>query len=338
MRARKLIALGAATLALSVPTSATAKTAFAGIQAHRGGPNPGAQAVYPEDSLQAFKAAERLRVDVVELDVKLTSDNVPVVLHDATLDRTTNCAGQVRQMTAAALRANCRIDTIGGEDLLRPAAPPGVAVPTLAETLDWADDEGVKLNVEIKNYPTDPDWTPGPGFAQTVLGLVEGSGIPKRDVLIQSFFPQNLDPAKARGFATSFLLLRQGANRAAIETARQGGYDVVSPGWPTAEEDPKTFIRAAHRAGLAVVPFTIDEAAEIRRAFSSGADAVISNDPRLAMRTRYAPLCRVAKARERRLRAKYRKRLRAGRNVRSARRAYLRAKRGRKATCAKIPR
>ena len=348
MTARSLIALGAATLALLVPATATAKTDFAGVHAHRGGPNPAGQGIYPESSIEAFKAADDLRVDVVEIDVKLTADDVPVVMHDATLDRTTNCTGQVRQRTAAALAASCRIDTVGGEALLRPADPPGVPIPTLAETLEWADDERVKLNVELKNYPTDPDWDPTPAFANTVLAAIEQSDLNKRSVLIQSFFPPNLDPAKARGFPTSLLLLQQLSTRQGIDAARQGGYDFVSPGWPTAG-DPKEFVDAAHEAGLAVVPYTIDSQAEIKRAFGAGVDAVITNDVPLAMRTRYAPLCRKAKAREKRLAKTYRKRKRAYRNARrgtarkrtlrrktaSARKQYTRAKRGRRATCAK---
>ena len=349
MRARKLIAFGAASLALAVPATATAKTAFGGIHAHRGGPNPGGQAIYPEDSLEAFKAADSLQVDVIELDVKLTADNVPVVMHDATLDRTTNCAGQVRRTTASALAANCRIDTVGGEDLLRPAAPPGVRVPTLAETLEWADDEGAKLNVEIKNYPTDPDYDATAAFATTVLTAIESSGIDKRRVLIQSFLTQNLDPAKARGFPTALLLLQQTATEQSVDIARQKDYDIVQPGWPTAG-DPAKFVAAARRAGLGVVPFTIDSGAEIKRAFRLGVDGVITNDTVLGMRARYGPLCTAANARENRLRAKYRKRLRSYRRADrgtarrrmlrkkalSARKAYNRAKRGRRTVCAKI--
>ena len=351
MRLRKLIAFGAASLALAVPATAAAKTPFDGIHAHRGGPNPGGQGIYPENSIEAFDAADDLRVDVIELDVKLTADGVPVVMHDATLDRTTNCTGQVKAMTAAALAASCRIDTVGTDDLLRPASGPGAKIPTLAETLIWADDQRAKLNVEIKNYPTDPDYDPTPAFAGAVLATVEAGGVPKRDVLIQSFFPLNLDPAKARGFSTSLLLLRAGANRQAIEVARQRDYDIVSPEWPTGG-DPGDFIRAAHAAGRPVVPFTIDEAAEIRRAFSLGADGVISNDTVVAMRTRYGPLCTAADRREDRALARYRKRKRALRGAHlaitarhgelrrkalSARRAYIRAKRNRQAVCAKNP-
>jgi glycerophosphoryl diester phosphodiesterase len=343
----KLIPIGAALLVLALPSSATAKTIFAGIHAHRGGPNTGAAATYPEASVQAFQASHKLGADVIELDAKLTSDNVPVIMHDATLDRTTNCTGQVRQMSAADLVANCRIDTLGTESLIKPAPGAGAAIPTLAEVLAWARAEKVKLHLEIKNQPTDPDFDATSGFADTVLGAVTASGIDKRTVLIQSFWPPNLDRAKAAGYPTTLLLIAQGSNQQGIDLAKQNGYTVVSPAWPTAG-DPAEFVRSAHDAGLPVIPYTIDERDEIARAFKVGVDGVITNDTRLGLRVRYGEACDQALAREQRLNRTYKRRLAAYRRARtasrkrklrksalSARRALITAKRHRKATCAR---
>jgi len=343
----KLIAIGTALLVLALPSSATAKTVFAGIHAHRGGPNTGGAATYPEASVQAFQESHKLGADVIELDAKLTSDNVPVIMHDATLDRTTNCTGQVRQRTAADLAANCRIDTLGTELLIKPSTGSGVAIPTLADVLAWAKKDKVKLHLEIKNQPTDPDFDATPGFADTVLNAVTASGIDKRTVLIQSFWPPNLDQAKAAGFPTTLLLLIKGSNQQGIDLAKQNGYTVVSPAWPTAE-DPEDFIKQAHAAGKPVIPYTIDTEGEIARAFNVGVDGVITNDTRLGLRVRYGVFCDQGRAVEKRLSRTYKKRLAAYRRERyasrkrklrksalSARRALTRAKRGRKATCAR---
>ena len=346
----RLIAFGAVALALVAPSSATATTLFDGIHAHRGGPNTGAVASYSENSAQAFDAAHKLGADVIELDSKLTADNVPVIMHDATLDRTTNCTGQVRQRTAADLAANCRIDTLGTEDLIKPAPGAGEPIPTLGDVLGWARANKVKLHLEIKNQPTDPDYDGTPGFAQTVVNTVNASGIDKQTVLIQSFWPPNLDVAKAAGYPTTLLLLQQGSTQQGIDLARTNGYTVVSPGWPTAM-DPEDFIDAAHRAGKPVIPYTIDGEGELARAFDLGADGVITNDPKLGLQVHYGELCDQALARERRLSRLYRKRLAAyrrednasrKRRLRSsalrARSALIRAKRNRKATCARAAR
>jgi glycerophosphoryl diester phosphodiesterase len=304
-------------------------------------------ATQPENSLEAFRNAHELGVDVIELDVKLTSDNVAVVMHDATLDRTTNCDGPVRLRSAAELAAACRIDTLGTDDKLVPATGPGVAIPTLADVLAWARAEGVRLNLEIKNQPSDPDFDPTPLFAQTVLGAVDSSGIDKQRVLIQSFWPPNLDEAKPRGYPTSLLLLEQTSGEQGIDLAGDRGYAVVSPAWPTAME-PKAFVEAARERGLATVPYTIDDRAQIGRAFDAGVDAVITNDPKVGLQVRYGEMCRSAKRAEERLQRKYRRRSaayhretdrRRKRRLRSlalsARREYSSARRSRQAVCAR---
>ena len=342
MTPRNLIALGALALALTAAAPAAAKSPFAGIHAHRGGTLFNGTATLPENSFEAFFETRRnVRPEVTEFDVKLTADNVPVIMHDATLDRTTNCEGQVRQRTAADLAANCRIDTIGTDSKLAPSSRL-VNIPTLADVLVWAKENKAKLHLEIKNQPTDPDYDATPGFAQTVLNTVEQSGIDKRTVLIQSFWPPNLDQAKARGFPTTLLLLRQGSNQQGIDLAKQNGYTVVSPGWPTAM-DPKEFVDAAHAAGKPVIPYTIDDAPNIRRAFDVGVDGVITNDPALGTQVMYEKLCADARRVEKRLKRVYSKRKASYRRsptparrraMLSARKRYIRAVRTRKNTCA----
>jgi glycerophosphoryl diester phosphodiesterase len=299
-------ALAAALALLAGAAPAGAETDFGGIHAHRGGPLTDGAATHPENSLEAFRNADALGADVVELDVKLSADMVPVVMHDATLDRTTNCDGPVRARTAAELAAGCRIDTLGTGDKLVQAPGPGVAIPPLADVLAWARTERVRLNLEIKNQPGDPDFDPTPAFAQTVLAVIDASGIDRRRVLVQSFWPPNLDEAKPRGYPTSLLLLQQVANEQAIVLAAARGYDVVSPGWPTAME-PQAFVDAARARGLATVPYTIDERAEIERAFGVGVDAVITNDPRVGLRVLRADRCRAAGDSEDRPRRKQRR-------------------------------
>jgi glycerophosphoryl diester phosphodiesterase len=347
MRRAKLIVIGAAALVCVAPGIADAKTNFAGVHAHRGGANTGAVAAHPENSLEGFRASHKLGADVIEMDAKLTADNVPVIMHDATLDRTTNCAGQVRQRTAADLAANCRIDTLGTEALIKPTTGAGVAIPTLAEVLAWAKRGKVKLHLEIKNQPTDPDFDGTPAFAQTVLNAVTASGIPKRDVLIQSFWAPNLDQAKAAGYPTTLLLLKASATQGSIELAKTNGYTVISPEWPTGE-DPEDFIRDAHAAGKPVIPFTLDTEDEMAPATALGVDGFITNDPKLGLRMFYGPVCDELLGVEQRRTRTYNKRLAAYRRAKtaarkkklrksalSARRALIRARKARKATCAK---
>ena len=110
---------------------------------------------------------------VLEVDAKLTEDGVPVAIHDATLDRTTNCSGEVRTFTLAELGA-CRIDVLGspGSPLRTRVAARPVALATIAEVLKFARRTGAKVNLEIKNVPSDPDFDSTPAYANRVMDVV----------------------------------------------------------------------------------------------------------------------------------------------------------------------
>ena len=296
------LALAAIAASLLLASPAGAVTA---IHAHRGGPIEAGVPTAPEDAQPAFDRAHAIGADVIELDAKVSSDGVPVVMHDATLDRTTDCTGQVAQKTAAELAA-CHVDVLGSEANIKQAPGATVPIPPLAEFLAWAKAAGAHINLEIKNQPTDPDYDPTPGFARTVLGAVTASGIPRDHVLIQSFWPANLDEAKAQGFRTSFLTLAQ-TNSGSIEFAQSNGYDVVSPAWPPSS-DPADYVKRAHAAGKQVVPYTFNEAAEVEDAVAAGVDAVIANDVIVAQRVIYGTDCPAAQRTEASLRSAWRRR------------------------------
>ena len=264
------------------------------IHAHRGGPVDAGVPVTPEDTLPAFLHGHELGADWIELDAKVSKDGVPVIIHDATLDRTTDCTGQVAAKTAAELAA-CHVDVIGVEGTIKDAPGAQVAIPTLADVLTWAKANGVRLNLEIKNIPTDPDYDATPKYAQTVLNVIDGAGFPKSHILIQSFWPANLDEAKLRGYQTLFLSLSQ-SNEGAIDFAAGRGYDVVSPQWPLT--DPKAYVKRAHDAKLQVVPFTFNKADEIKAAQDGGVDGVITNDVIVAEQVLRGSDCPTARKRE----------------------------------------
>src|SRR3954466_6452413 len=119
-----------AAAALAVGSVAAPAQAAPGVFAHRGGPYVRGKPIFPENTLPGFGLAA-LQGDPLEFDVKLTADRVPVVIHDATLDRTTNCTGRVADKTLAQLR-KCRANVLGvpGSDLpTRGVADPSARVP-----------------------------------------------------------------------------------------------------------------------------------------------------------------------------------------------------------------
>ncbi len=257
------------------------------VHAHRGGSlatSGSAQAPkYPENSMPAFRDAAA-RGFVLELDVKLTADEIPVVIHDATLDRTTPCEGRVDSKSFEVIRAQCALDLLGTEGNSRQLGPKDKRrsrVPPLSSVLRLARRAGAEVNVEIKNQPTDPDFDLTNAFAARIAATIREAGFPPSRLIVQSFWPTNLDAFEADpyfdGAATSLLTLRA-LNDAGPALAAARGYEWVSPSWPVSS----SYIAQAHALGRQVVPYTLDSAADIDAAAASGVDAVITNDPRLA--------------------------------------------------------
>src|SRR5579871_3258046 len=99
----------------------------------------GAMGHCPENTMASFERALELGADWIELDVHLSRDEALIVIHDETLDRTTNGHGLVREHTLAELRT---LDAGGGQ-----------TIPTLDEVLAWARERGTIVDIEIKNAP-----------------------------------------------------------------------------------------------------------------------------------------------------------------------------------------
>jgi glycerophosphoryl diester phosphodiesterase len=274
--------LTVAAAVLAAVASATPAVAAPAIHAHRGGSVLAGVPTYAENTLPAFRHAAREGY-VLELDAKLTEDRVPVVFHDATLDRVTPCSGGIAERTLAQLKA-CPVDLLGspGSGLPTRRAAQPVQIPTLASVLALATAEGARLNLELKNLPTDSDFDPGSGFANRVMDTVIGSGLSRSQLIVQSFWPPNLGVARSRlpGVETSLLTL-SATNAGAAAYAALAGYDWASPAWPVSA----AFVSQAHALGRRVVPYTLDTPADVRAAAAAGVDALITNDPAMAVTT-----------------------------------------------------
>src|SRR4029077_218778 len=115
------------------------------VVGHRGSP-----AQRPENTMPSFELAVEQGVDAIELDVHLTADGQLAVVHDATLERTTDLSGSVAHMTMDAIRAADAGYRFGTDAETHTYRGQGLHVPTLREVLDWLPD-GVGLVVELKS-------------------------------------------------------------------------------------------------------------------------------------------------------------------------------------------
>ena len=261
-----LIALAAAAPAAAAPV----------LHAHRGGALDLGRPVFPEDTPAAFANAAAIGGTWLEMDTVVSADGVPYVIHDSTLDRTTDCTGAVLEKTAAEIDA-CRVDRIGVSETLVEAPPtPVVRVPRLRDVLAFARERGAPVNLEIKRIPGDPGYVPGDtSFAAKVMEVVVAAKLDPAKLIVQSFDPTNLDVAASAlpGVQLSFLTLAQ-ANEGAPEFAASRGYHWVSPGGVPSSG----FVQRARSYGLKVVPYTLNSADEVKAAAALGVDAIITDD------------------------------------------------------------
>lgn len=139
------------------------------IYAHRG-----ASGTHPENTLAAFEEASRLAIHGVELDLHLSKDDQLVVIHDETIDRTSNGVGYVKDLTLSELRAY-DFGSWFNEDYA------GESIPTLEEVLKIFQHTTHHVNIELKS-----DVFPYEGMGEKVLYLVEKMGMADR-VVISSF-------------------------------------------------------------------------------------------------------------------------------------------------------
>lgn len=250
------------------------KEKFPEVHAHRGGPFVWGKAAFPEMALPTYVAAAKAG-DVLELDVQVTFDGVPLVLHDRRLNRVTPCKGPVRVWAANDIRAMCPIDVLGSPkgSLGGRKNPLTYVIPTLAEVLAVAKTYGTKLNIELKKSDFTGD------AARTVALTIVNSGVPLDDVIIQSFHVVSLQSAASMMPGVHLSMLTTPANNAAsIELALSVGAEYVSPRWPV----DAAYVQRAHAAGLKVAPWTLNTYEEVQAARDAGVDVIISDDPTMA--------------------------------------------------------
>lgn len=222
------------------------------IWAHRG-----ASAEAPENTLAAFGLALQRRVDGIELDVHLSRDGVPMVIHDETLERTSNGRGRVSARTAAELQ---RLDA---GSWFAPGFS-GEVVPTLEQVLQLVGAQA-RINIELKSSAA----------GEAVLQLLQR--YPESKVLVSSFDHRllarlrGMAPTMALGFLVDSPWWRLGLRRALAS----GGESFH----PRQEQVSRPLVLACHRAGVKVYPWTVDAPARCIELVRFGCDGLFTNRP-----------------------------------------------------------
>jgi glycerophosphoryl diester phosphodiesterase len=291
------------------------------LQGHRG-----ARGMAPENTLPGFERALAIGVHTLELDVGLTADGVVVISHDPYLDPaiTRDRSGRwlsgkgplLRSLTMAQLESYDvgRIDpgTAYARTFATQQPRDGTRIPTLASLFERVKALGandVRFNIETKINPARPEDTAGPQeMVQALLEVIRNAGMARR-VSIQSFdwrtlrLVQQLEPS----IPTVCLTVQNARNDNLRGGEWTGGLNFADYGsaprmakaagctaWsPNGDAVTESLVKEAQSLGLKVIPWTINDEAEMDRLIGWGVDGLITDYPdrlRAVMKARKLPL------------------------------------------------
>lgn len=233
--------------------------------AHRG-----YSGIAPENTLAAFRAALEINAEAIELDVHLSKDEKLVVIHDETLDRTTNGKGLVREKTLEELK-----ELDAGSWFHKKYQ--GEKIPTLEEVFALIKHTDIKLAIELK----------AAGTAEKVVELVERKGKIK-DVLLLSFSPLYLLSAKNLSPNIARILLAYSRKttidndeiRLLIEKAKS--VSAIGLGINHEVVDRK-FVSLIHQTGLLLSVYTVNDLSRFKELIKLGVDMIATDFPNLGI-------------------------------------------------------
>lgn len=218
----------------------------------------------PENTMESLRQAVELGVDAVEFDVRLSRDGVPMLMHDAVLDRTTNRSGPVSQYTVAELREVDAGARFGGRYA-------GAAVPTLEEVL--ATFRETPAIIEIKE----------PGAVDAVEAMIRRLQAAERvligsvnEAVMRRVYRTGLPSCAAVSDAAMVLPLALMGG-----TPSRGSYQVLSltPRYHGMPVPVTLMAAAARRAGIPTHVWTVNDPSDAVRYWDAGVNAVLSDDP-----------------------------------------------------------
>lgn len=241
------------------------------LVAHRGG-----ALLAPENTMESFRQAVELwEADILELDVRLTADGYLVVIHDETVNRTTNGSGAVARLTWDEVReldAGYRFKNLNGDFSFRGK---GCGIPLFLELLEELPH--VRLNVDAKD----------PAAAAPLVELIHATGAWNRVLLATEGDEGRAEPLGYRGpvgatrrQATRFYLLHRVPLLGELYTPRADALQVPFF-WEGRQVTTPAFIRRAHRCNIPVHVWTIDDPGEMETLLEWQVDGIQSDRPDL---------------------------------------------------------
>lgn len=240
--------------------------------AHRG-----ASGYAPENTIAAYDLAVKMKSDYFEVDVQRSKDGELVILHDTTVDRTTNGTGKVGDLTLAELKS------LDAGSWFSPRFQ-GEEIPTLEEILDRYKGKRSGILIELKN----PELYPG--IEKQLADLLKKKRMHKRTgkVIVQSFNHESIQtyhqiqPSVPLGVLISYTQYKNGISDEQIDAfASYAQY--FNPNKSLVDSD---LVKRVHQRGLKIFPYTIQDKEAADQLIKAGVDGIITDYPELGYRRR----------------------------------------------------
>jgi glycerophosphoryl diester phosphodiesterase len=241
------------------------------VMAHQGG-----KGLWPDNTLYAFERAVDLGVDVLEMDIHSSADDVLVVMHDDTVDNTTNGSGPIRHLTLAELQSLDAGYNWNGEGETFPFRGQGITVPAVEELLK--EFPGVRMNIEIKQTE--------PSIVKQLCELIHEYG--REDLTLVASFdsdtikdfrdecpgvPTSASESETRLFFILNTAYLSAANRPSAEAFQvpeySGDLHVLTD----------RFLESAGRHNMDVHVWTVNDEDDLRRMIDLGVNGIITDYP-----------------------------------------------------------
>ncbi|MBL8090680.1 MAG: glycerophosphodiester phosphodiesterase [Anaerolineales bacterium] len=242
------------------------------VIAHQGG-----DGIAPGNTMLAFQNAVDIGVDVLEMDLHITKDDVLVLIHDETIDRTTNGTGEVESMTLDELKTfDAGYDWSRDEGVTFPFRGQGITIPTLEEVFTAYPDKRMVIEIKKSNA----------SMIEPFCNMIREYNMQEK-IVVASFYDDKMKAfreacpevatSSAKNETTVFVLLSK--------VFLTGFYSPQFYSLQVPEESSgitvmtESFIRAAHERNLAVEPWTINDEETMRKFIEWGVDGIMTDRP-----------------------------------------------------------
>lgn len=226
------------------------------IVAHRG-----ASGTFPENTLVSFKEAIRLDVESIEFDVHLSRDYELIIIHDGSVDRTTDGSGKIEDLTLGDIKKLDAGSKVGSQFA-------GERIPILSETLDIMP-ENIRLNIHVKAYPT----------TRNIVTQKVIDELVKYDVLDSAFFTSDAETVKLvkniNPDVTICNLSGQNGDTY-VNFSKELGSFIIQPGH---QITTAKLVEDAHANNMEVNVFYADEEKDMLALIEMGVDGILTNYP-----------------------------------------------------------